>query len=223
MTMRDVLHTLGEDFRAVRRNDPAIPRGFRGLLEILLCTPGYWAVTMHRLFHVLYTLKIPVLPRLLSLVMRWLTGIEIHPGARLGAGVFIDHGMGVVIGQTARVGSRVLIYQGVTLGATGNEKDFIRHPLVEDDVILGSGARVLGNLVIGKGSRIGAGAVVLESVPPESTVVGIPASVVKIGSEKLHSPGHLLDRLETLEREYAALRALLLEQEPRVSWESKAS
>ncbi|HOO65251.1 MAG TPA: serine acetyltransferase, partial [Synergistaceae bacterium] len=101
--MKNVMHTLKEDFAVVRQRDPSIPRGLRGILEIFLCTPGYWAVTMHRIFHLLHSLRIPVLPRFLSLIMRWITGIEIHPGAQLGAGVFIDHGMGVVIGETARV------------------------------------------------------------------------------------------------------------------------
>ncbi len=221
--MKKVMHVLREDFMAIRRRDPSIPRGIRGILEIFCCTPGYWAVTMHRIFHFLHILKIPVLPRFLSLIMRWITGIEIHPGARLGAGVFIDHGMGVVIGETARVGSGVLIYQGVTLGATGNEKDFLRHPLIEDHVIIGSGAKILGNLTIGRGSHIGAGAVVLHSVLPESTVVGIPASVVKVGSERLRSPRELLARLERLEEEYESLRTILLEERPGISLKGKAS
>jgi len=209
--MKNVMHTLKEDFAVVRQRDPSIPRGLRGILEIFLCTPGYWAVTMHRIFHLLHSLRIPVLPRFLSLIMRWITGIEIHPGAQLGAGVFIDHGMGVVIGETARVGSGVLIYQGVTLGATGNEKSFLRHPLVEDNVIIGSGAKVLGNITIGKNSRIGAGAVVLQSLLPGSTAVGIPASVVKVGENSLRSPGNILVRIEKLEKEIAGLRELLSE------------
>jgi len=218
--MKNVMHTLKEDFAVVRQRDPSIPRGLRGILEIFLCTPGYWAVTMHRIFHLLHSLRIPVLPRFLSLIMRWITGIEIHPGAQLGAGVFIDHGMGVVIGETARVGSGVLIYQGVTLGATGNEKNFLRHPLVEDNVIIGSGAKILGNITIGKGSRIGAGAVVLQSLLPGSTAVGIPASVVKMGENSLRSPGNILVRIEKLEKEIAGLRELLSEENAYAPFEN---
>ena len=212
ITMKNALgalYMLREDFMAIRRQDPSIPKGIRGILEILLCAPGYWAVSMHRIFHLLYVLRIPVIPRLLSLVMRWITGIEIHPGARLGGGIFIDHGMGVVIGESARVGSGVLIYQGVTLGARGDEKEFLRHPLVEDNVVIGSGAKVLGNITIGKGSRIGAGAVVLQSVLPESTVVGMPASVVKVGNRVLRSPENLFARMEKLEEELASLKVFL--------------
>lgn len=124
-------HTIREDYRAVRRGDPSIPSGFRGALEIVFCTPGFWALLAHRLNHALHVRwHVPVIPRFLSLLARWITGIEIHPGARIGAGVFIDHGMGVVIGETAVVEDGVILFQGVTLGAKGNEKGPKRHPTV---------------------------------------------------------------------------------------------
>ncbi|MFA7621855.1 MAG: serine O-acetyltransferase EpsC [Aminobacteriaceae bacterium] len=177
--------TLAEDYRAVRRNDPAIPKGAAGAAEILLCTPGFLAVAAHRGLHFLHSrCGIPVIPRFLSLIVRWWTGIEIHPGAVLGAGVFIDHGSGVVIGESAEVGSGSVIYQGVTLGATGNEKTWKRHPTVGANVVIGSGAKILGPVVIGDDSKVGAGAIVLDSVPEDSTVVGRKASVVRSNGER---------------------------------------
>ena len=204
---------LREDYRAVRRRDPSIPPGFRGAMEILLCTPGFLAVSAHRLNHFLHArLHVPVLPRFLSLVVRWWTGIEIHPGARLGNGVFIDHGMGVVIGESAEVGDNVLLFQGVTLGATGNETTWKRHPTLESGVFVGSGARILGPIVVGRDTRVGAGAVVLEDVPPEATIVGQKAKVRSIrGIRVLPSREDvalraLAERVARIEKELDALR-----------------
>jgi serine O-acetyltransferase len=209
-----VLTTLREDYRSVRRMDPSIPPGLRGFFEIVLCTPGFWAIFGHRLFHFLHKrMRLPVLPRFLSLVMRWFTGIEIHPGAEIGRGVFIDHGMGVVIGETARVGDGVTIYQGVTLGARGNEAGAKRHPTVEAGAFLGSGAKILGDITVGRGARIGAGAVVVEDVPPETTVVGFPAFAIRQSGRVLWNPKTLLERLDALEEEYHRLHERLKELE----------
>ncbi len=159
--------------RAYRAYDPAA----RSLLEILFLYPGVKAVAFHRIAHWMRNAGIPFLPRLLSEFSRFLTGIEIHPGAKLGRHVIIDHGMGVVIGETAEVGDGVILYQGVTLGGT-DLHPVKRHPTLEARVVIGAGAKVLGNIIIGEGSRIGANSVVIESVPPHSTVVGIPARII---------------------------------------------
>jgi len=168
-------------FRAVReqidtifREDPAA----NSVLEILFCYPGFHAVLMHRLAHQLYMKRIRFLARIVSQIGRAFTGIEIHPGARIGRRFFIDHGMGVVIGETAEIGDDVLLYQGVTLGGTGNERGK-RHPTIGNNVIIGTGAAVLGNIVVGDHVRVGAGSVVIRTVPANSTVVGIPGRVVR--------------------------------------------
>lgn len=173
------------DIQAVFQRDPAA----KNLLEVLLCYPGLHAIIMHRVAHFFYKKRAFVLARLISHVSRFLTGIEIHPGAKIGAGVFIDHGMGVVIGETAEVGDNVTIYQGVTLGGTGKEKGK-RHPTIHDNVILGVGSKVLGNIVVGRNSRIGAGAVVIKNVPPNCTVVGIPGRVVVRDGKKVEPLAH---------------------------------
>ncbi len=156
--------------------DPAA----KSQLEILLLYPGVKAAVLHRLAHSLYKLRLYFLARLVSETSRFLTGIDIHPGARLGRGVIIDHGMGTVIGETAEVQDNVIIYQGVTLGGTNLDK-VKRHPTIECNVVIGAGAKVLGNIVVGRGSRIGANSVVIEDVPPFSTVVGIPGRVIPRG------------------------------------------
>ena len=160
------------DLRSIQQRDPAA----RGWLESLVCYPGLHALWFHRLAHTLYRVGIPFLPRFLSQLSRWLTGIEIHPGATLGQGVVIDHGMGVVIGETAIVGDNALIYQDVTLGGTGKETGK-RHPTLGKNVVVGAGAKVLGNIQIGDNVQVGAGSVVLRDVPSNSTVVGIPGRV----------------------------------------------
>lgn len=164
---------IREDIRAVFERDPAA----KSLLEVLLCYPGLHALLMHRVAHRLYRWRLFFLARLVSHVARFLTGVEIHPGARIGKGCFIDHGMGVVIGETAEIGDNVTIYQGVTLGGTGKEKGK-RHPTVGDNVIISTGARVLGAITIGNNAKIGAGAVVVKPVPPNCTVVGVPGRIV---------------------------------------------
>ena len=168
-----MLATLRRDIAVIYQRDPAA----RSTLEILLCYPGLHAIWFYRLSHWLWTHKLKLLARWFSHLMRALTGIEIHPGARIGENLFIDHGMGVVIGETAEVGSCVTIYHGVTLGGTSLNKGK-RHPTLEDNVVVGAGAKVLGAITIGANSRIGANAVVVKSVPPNSVVVGVPGQVV---------------------------------------------
>ncbi|MDR6226984.1 serine O-acetyltransferase [Desmospora profundinema] len=164
---------LKSDIEAVFDRDPAA----RSTFEVVLTYSGLHAVWLHRFAHWLYRKKRFLLARIISQMSRFITGIEIHPGARIGRGLFIDHGMGVVIGETCEIGDRVTIYQGVTLGGTGKEKGK-RHPTVEDGVLIASGAKVLGSIRIGRCSKIGAGSVVLREVPPHSTVVGVPGRVV---------------------------------------------
>jgi serine O-acetyltransferase len=168
-----LLARIREDINSVLERDPAA----RSRLEVLLCYPGLWAVWIHRLSHVLWGSRLRLLARLLSQVARFLTGVDIHPGALLGRRLFIDHATGVVIGETAIVGSDVTIYQGVTLGGTGKGHGK-RHPTVCDGVFIGNNANLLGNISIGENSRVGAGSVVLNDVPPNSTVVGVPAHIV---------------------------------------------
>ena len=165
---------IREQVDTIFRRDPAA----KSVVEIVLCYPGFHAVLFHRLAHRLYTAGIPLLPRFLSQVSRFLTGIEIHPGAAIGRRFFIDHGMGVVIGETAEIGDDVLLYQGVTLGGTGNEQGK-RHPTLGNHVVVGTGAKVLGSIRIGNYVKIGAGSVVVRPVPDHSTVVGIPGRVVR--------------------------------------------
>jgi serine O-acetyltransferase len=166
--------TIREQLDTIFREDPAA----KSIIEIVLCYPGFHAIIWHRLAHRLYNAGVPLLPRVISQFSRFCTGIEIHPGARIGRRFFIDHGMGVVIGETAEIGDDVLIYQGVTLGGTGNEKGK-RHPTLGDHVVIGTGAKVLGSITIGNHVKIGAGSVVVHPVPDYSTVVGIPGRVVK--------------------------------------------
>lgn len=212
-----MLAHLREHIETIRREDPAA----KNTLEILLCYPGLHAVTFHRLSHALYRARRHVLARLVSHVARFLTGIEIHPGATIGKRLFIDHGMGTVIGETAEIGDDVLLYQGVTLGGTGGERGK-RHPTLGNNVVVGTGAAVLGNITLGDGVKVGAGSVVVHSVPAGATVVGIPGRVVKGAHETLGQLDHgrvadcaeaseeeleqVNDRVRVLE---ATLRALL--------------
>jgi serine O-acetyltransferase len=169
--------SIREQIDTVFREDPAA----KSVLEIILCYPGFHAVLVHRLAHRLYEADIPILPRFLSQISRFLTGIEIHPGAKIGRRFFIDHGMGVVIGETSEIGDDVLIYQGVTLGGTGHEQGK-RHPTIGNNVVIGTGAKVLGSIHIGNHVKIGAGSVVVRPVPDYSTVVGIPGRIVRMRS-----------------------------------------
>ncbi|MEB3198038.1 MAG: serine O-acetyltransferase [Candidatus Sericytochromatia bacterium] len=215
-TLFDWMDAVREDALAIFEKDPAA----RNWVEVLTCYPGLHALAAHRVAHELHRVGLPVLPRFISHVNRFLTGIEIHPGARIEKGVVIDHGMGVVIGETAEVGRGCLIYQGVTLGGTSLEPGK-RHPSIGRNVVLGSGAKVLGSFNVGDGSFIGSGSVVTKPVPPGATVVGIPGKVAAIeGRRQTPTPdmqaqlpdpvmsllAAMQDRLSQLEAEVDRLR-----------------
>lgn len=206
--------SLIADFKIIFERDPAA----RNWLEVLFCYPGLQAILLHRFSHWLFQIGIPFIPRFLSHIGRFLTGIEIHPGAQIGQGVFIDHGMGVVIGETAILGDYCLIYQGVTLGGTGKETGK-RHPTLGENVVVGAGCKVLGNIQIGNSVRIGAGSVVLRDVPSDCTVVGVPGRVVYRSGVKVNPLEHgnlpdseanvirtLVDRIESLEKQVIELQ-----------------
>ena len=189
---------MREDIATVRRNDPAARNAF----EIVTCYPGLHAIWIHRVAHWFYRRGWFTIARLVSHCNRHFTGVEIHPGARLGRRIFIDHGMGVVIGETTVIGNDVTLHQGVTLGGTSTQR-VKRHPTLKDNVLVGVGAQVIGNIIIGENSKVGAGSVVLNSVPPNATVVGVPGRVVTVRNpdtdtvEKLPDPvGERLDNLE---------------------------
>ena len=171
--MPHLLSLIREDMTNVMEHDPAA----KSRVEVFLCYSGLHAVWFYRINHWFWNHRLFLAGRWLSQFARWLTGIEIHPGAKLGRRLFIDHGMGVVIGETSIIGDDVTLYQGVTLGGTGKEHGK-RHPTLEDSVVVGGGAKILGNIVVGKNSRIGAGSVVLRNVPDNSTVVGVPGHIV---------------------------------------------
>lgn len=171
---------MREDIRSILEHDPAA----RSVFEVLLCYSGLHALWFHRINHWLWVHDFRLLARWLSQVARWLTAIEIHPGAEIGRRLFIDHGMGVVIGETSIVGDDVTLYQGVTLGGTGKEKGK-RHPTIGDGAVIGAGARVLGNIRVGDNSRVGAGSVVLRDVPDNSTIVGVPGHIVLRGGQRV--------------------------------------
>jgi serine O-acetyltransferase len=212
-----VFDAVRDDVRTVLERDPAA----RSTLEVLLCYPGVHALAMHRLGHRLWRAGWLTLARFISHVGRFLTGIEIHPAARLGPGLFIDHGMGMVIGETTEVGRNVTLLQGVTLGGTSLKREK-RHPTLGDNVVVGTGAAVLGAITIGDGSRIGAGSVVVRDVPPNSVVVGVPGRItyrdgqrvigeIDMNQTDLPDPvakaiEQLLDRIRVLEGEIEALR-----------------
>jgi serine O-acetyltransferase len=203
---------IREQIDTIFLRDPAA----KSVLEIVLCYPGFHAVLFHRLAHKLNEAGIPLLPRFISQISRFLTGIEIHPGATIGRRFFIDHGMGVVIGETSEIGDDVLLYQGVTLGGTGHEQGK-RHPTLGNNVVVGTGAKVLGGIHIGNNVKIGAGSVVVRSVPNDSTVVGVPGRIVRQqGAESMLEHGLLPDpegqeiadlrqRISDLERQVRAL------------------
>ena len=171
---------VGEDIRNIVEKDPAARNG----LEVLICYPGIWALILHRPAHWLYKHNLKLLARIISQLARWFTGIEIHPGATIGRRCFIDHGMGIIIGETTEIGDDVTIYQGVTLGGTGKDTGK-RHPTIGNGVMIGSGAKVLGPFKVGDYSNIASGAVVLDEIPPNSTAVGVPARVVKRNGKRV--------------------------------------
>ncbi|RST71750.1 serine O-acetyltransferase [Siminovitchia acidinfaciens] len=198
---------MKEDIDTVFDQDPAA----RTSIEVILTYSGLHAIWAHRVAHALFKRKMFFLARLISQINRFFTGIEIHPGAKIGRRFFIDHGMGVVIGETCEIGDGVTVYQGVTLGGTGKEKGK-RHPTIKDNALIATGAKVLGNITIGENSKVGGGSVVLKDVPPNSTVVGIPGRVVirdgvKVRKDLNHSdlPDPISDKLATMEQEIARL------------------
>jgi serine O-acetyltransferase len=179
-----MLRLIREQVDVIFREDPAAT----SILEVLICYPGLHAVLLHRVGHKLYEWKLRLLARMVSQFARWITGIEIHPGATIGRRFFIDHGMGVVVGETTVIGDDVILYQGVTLGGTGKDRGK-RHPTIGNHVVVGTGAKVLGNITLGNNVKVGAGSVVVHSVPDDSTVVGIPGRVVR-------TRGQIADDLE---------------------------
>jgi serine O-acetyltransferase len=197
MKVSHLFNNLKDDIGSVFERDPAA----RSILEVLLCYPGLHALLLHRVSHRLYALRIPLIPRLISHATRFATGIEIHPGAKIGRRFFMDHGMGTVIGETAEIGDNVTMYQGVTLGGTGKHTGK-RHPTLGDNVVVGANATVLGPVRIGNNSRIGAGSVVVRDVPHDSTVVGVPGRVVRHKGEKTYDVslehGRLFDPVESM-------------------------
>jgi serine O-acetyltransferase len=208
---------LKEDIDVIFEQDPAA----RNYLEVILTYSGLHAIWNHRIAHAFYKKKFYFIARCISQISRFFTGIEIHPGAKIGRRFFIDHGMGVVIGETCEIGDDVTVFQGVTLGGTGKEKGK-RHPTIQDNVLIATGAKVLGSITIGENSKIGAGSVVLKEVPPNSTVVGIPGRVViqdgiKIKRDLNHSdlPDPISDRFKELEDEIKLLKAELEGQKER--------
>lgn len=196
--------TLREDIQTVFAKDPAA----RSTLEVIFCYPGLHALWLHRLAHFVRQHKFQFLARLLSQINRFLTGIEIHPGAIIGRRFFVDHGAGVVIGETAEIGDDVLLYQGVVLGGTTQKKEK-RHPSIGNNVVIGTGAVALGAITIGDGARVGAGSVVIRSVPPGATVVGIPGRIV----ENRRRPGQDLEHGKLPDPVAEAIAAVLKEQQ----------
>jgi serine O-acetyltransferase len=211
MSLRTQLLALRDDVRAIYLNDPAA----RSLAEVLTY-PGLHAIVLHRLAHPLWVRGVPFLPRLISQFGRFLTGIEIHPGARIGHGFFIDHGMGVVIGETTEIGDWVTLYQGVTLGGTGKQRGK-RHPTLHDRVTVGVGAIVLGAITVGEGAKVGGGAVVVKDVPPHSTAVGVPARVVVTRDPHTGTSRRVEDLPDPEGQMLRGLRAKVLELEERMT------
>ncbi|MGN6189689.1 MAG: serine O-acetyltransferase EpsC [Conexibacter sp.] len=216
-SLGSVWKEIRRDVRAAQERDPAA-RGV-GSSEILAIWPGVHAVLAHRVAHALHEAHVPFLPRLIAGFARLLTGIEIHPAATIGRGLFIDHGMGVVIGETAEIGDDVTLYQGVTLGGTGFAVGK-RHPTVEDNVTIGSGAKLLGPIRVGHGSKIGANSVVIHDVPPNSTVVGNPGHPVRVDGRRpegpdadwVHLPDPISDAIKGLASRIGALERALAER-----------
>ena len=208
-----MLKQLKEDVKTIFERDPAA----KSYLEVILCYPGLHAIICHRIAHSLYRRRIFLLARLISQISRFFTGIEIHPGAVIGKRVFIDHGSGIVIGETAELGDDVTLYQGVTLGGTGKDKGK-RHPTIEHNVTIGAGAKVLGPITIGHNAKIGAGAVVVRCIPPNSTAVGVPAHVVrKDGADETYIDLNHTDIPDPLEDEIGELEKRVRKLERKLS------
>lgn len=212
-----ILRQINEDIIAVLERDPAA----KSKLEVLLCYPGIHSIISHRIAHALYNKDFKLLARVISQISRFFTGIEIHPGAKIGNRLFIDHGMGVVIGETTEVGDDVTIYQGATLGGTGKETGK-RHPTIGNNVVISSGAKVLGPFKVGDHSKIGSGSVVLKEVPPNCTVVGVPGHIVIKDNKKLmnvHKSSIDLDQVQLpdpIAEELNCLRKRILELENKI-------
>ncbi len=204
-----LIASVKRDIKAAFGHDPAAV----SILEILLAYPGFHARQFHRLAHTLYRWHIPVLPRLVSHISRFLTGVEIHPGDKIGEGFFIDHGMGVVIGETAEIGDNVTLYQGVTLGGISLQRAK-RHPTLGNDVVVGVGAQLIGDITIGDNTKVGAGSVVVTSAPANATVVGVPGRVVAVRNPDTDTveslPDPVWERLEFLEKRVAELEKRLV-------------
>jgi len=212
-----LLKSIRRDIKAARQRDPAAISD----LEVVLTYPGFHARQIHRMAHALHHNGLEVPARFLSHLGRFITGIEIHPGAEIGEKFFIDHGMGVVIGETAEIGDSVTLFQGVTIGGTGKERGK-RHPTLGNHVVVGAGAKILGGIKVGDNVKIGANSVVLKSVPANSTVIGVPGRIIKAEGERLpeatmdhtNIPDPVLDRFEALEREIIEIRKKLDSQNP---------
>jgi serine O-acetyltransferase len=221
-TFRRVVREVRCDVAAARDRDPAA-RGV-GTLEILTSWAGVQALLAHRFAHALYEARVPLAPRTIAFASRAITGVEIHPAARIGDEFFIDHGSGVVVGETAEIGDRVTLFQGVTLGGTGFARGK-RHPTIEDDVTIGSGAKLLGPVNVGHGAKVGANTVVIEDVPPRSTVVGNPGHPVRVEGRKpegpdvdwIHLPDPLADAMKKLSERIAELEGRIAELDGKAS------
>jgi serine O-acetyltransferase len=206
---------FSEEIKSTRERDPAAT----GYLQIILLYSGLHAIVAYRVSHMLWQIKIPFLPRFISQFAKFLTGIEIHPGAQIGKGLFIDHGMGVVIGETSMIGNNVTLFQGATLGGTGKETGK-RHPTLGNDIVVGAGAKILGNITIGDNSYVGANAVVLRNVPANSTVVGVPGHITKQDGQRIdlmmdhtHVSDPMMQHMKEMLRRIKTLEDKLKEKE----------
>jgi serine O-acetyltransferase len=219
-TLRQVLKEVSADVASARERDPAA-RGI-GTLEILTGWAGVQALLAHRVAHALWEAEVPLVPRTIAYTSRSITGVEIHPAASIGSDFFIDHGSGVVIGETAEIGDRVTLYQGVTLGGTGFARGK-RHPTLEDDVTVGSGAKLLGPVTVGENAKVGANTVVIEDVPDHTTVVGNPGHPVRVEGKKVEGPDtdwiHLPDPIAEAMKELSARIAQLEQRLDRLNGE----
>ncbi len=192
---------IKEDVEAIKNNDPAV----RSTVEIVLTYSGLHAIWNYRIANKLWNIKLYLLAKILATITRFITGVEIHPAAKIGKRFFIDHGSGIVIGETCEIGNDVLVYQGVTLGGTGKEKSK-RHPTIGDNVLISAGAIILGSIKIGENSKIGAGSVVLKDIPPNSTVVGVPGEIVSRDGKKIVKEDEYMNRINFLEEQINELK-----------------